>query len=146
MYDLDKTQEWLNRTLQMGKTPAVRGGRSPEPHARRHTTMSVAATALVIVLGMLLASWTRPGIRAGGGPGVVEVAGSARVADIVPMVPSPGVAPAPATAWPAARRPVSNAPALGWTPLALDGNVAPPPGYTAPPAPVWLDGAPRRSR
>jgi hypothetical protein len=135
MYDLDKTQEWLNRTIQLNSGPAVRGGVSSEPHARKHTAVSVLVAFVVIAVGMLLISWTR---GAGGtDANIVSAEGSSRVAPAPPRM-----APAFATAPPAIRAaPARPRPAAGWPALSLDGDIKPLPGHTAPPAPIWLDGA-----
>jgi hypothetical protein len=137
MYDLDKTQEWLNRTIQMSKGPAVRGGVSGEPHARKHTAASVLAAFAVILAGMLLMSWTR-GAGDGTGSTVVAVEARRRVAAAPSSSPPTvtGVASPPGNR---PRQPVNRVPA-GWPALSLDGDVTPLPGHTAPPAPVWLDG------
>jgi hypothetical protein len=57
VYDLDKTQEWLNRTIQINKTPPVRGGVSTDYRARRQTLSGIAA--LLLVIGGL-ALWPHP--------------------------------------------------------------------------------------
>ena len=57
VYDLDKTQEWLNRTIQINKTPPVRGGVRTDYRARRQTLSGIAA--LLLVIGGL-ALWPHP--------------------------------------------------------------------------------------
>lgn len=143
MYDLDKTQEWLNRTMQLGKTPAVRGGGTPDPNARKHTTLSVTAAFLIIILGMLLMSWTRMGARVDAGRILVGIEASVRVADAAPYRQAAGI-PIRGTISMASRPRAIVPESFGWPALSLDGNIVPLPGHTAPPAPVWLDGAPRR--
>lgn len=55
--DLDKTQEWLERTQQLGRTPAVRGGVAPDHRARRQT---IGAVGLVAGILLALAMVPRP--------------------------------------------------------------------------------------
>lgn len=135
LYDLDKTQEWLNRTLAIGKAPPIRGGIRPDRKARRTTAISLAATALVILLGILIAPWLR----------------SAPVADVV--VPKhdandrrPVVRMSQAS--PTVHQDLITRPAIIHPLLVgldsstpdLDGGIRPLPGHAAPPAPVYLDG------
>jgi len=147
MYDLDKTQEWLNRTIQLSKAPPVRGGVSSEPHARRDTVLSVGAAALVIILGMLLISWKRSGGEHIPISNVVEADSGARSAVATAPPQQPHTTMGPIHNSNTIHRPNSaaNPPAAIWSRSSLDGNVVPLPGHTAPPAPVWLDGAPRAS-
>jgi len=144
MYDLDKTQEWLNRTQQIGRTPALRGGLAPDYRARRHTALSVLFALTVVALGILLFTRLRPpALTSDSGEQFLTAPGSTRIAD---MSAAPSVAPA--TARPAARpyvrrvRPPSQLDFDAPDTL-LDGPVVPLPGHVAPPAPIWLDGVSR---
>ena len=139
IYDLDKTQEWLNRTIQLDRTPPVRGGLNTEPHARKHTALAVLGAIAAMALGIALMS--RTGIRAASAPArIVEIGGAARVQDNVSAaIPEPAAMRAPAPSRAKARA----SGAMAWPPLTLDGGVVPLPGHTAPPAPVWTDGVPR---
>lgn len=133
MYDLDKTQEWLNRTIQLHKGPAVRGGVSGEPHARKHTAVSVLVAFTVIFAGILLISWTRG--NSGAESDLISVEGSGRVSPSpTPAAPVVATSPVTRTATSPTRR------TADWPALSLDGDVKPLPGHTAPPAPIWLDG------
>jgi len=145
MYDLDKTQEWLNRTIQLNQPPPVRGGSTTDPHARRDTAASVACAVLVIALGILLVTWLRTG-SAGPGSSVVVVDG--RVPE--PQLKSGHYGQADVDLQPiVAAAPTIEARHLTprsrprWLGSSLDGNIVPLPGYSPPPAPVWLDGAAR---
>lgn len=55
--DLDKTQEWLNRTQQWSRTPAVRGGVETDHRSRRQ---AIAGLALVLLGILILALIPRP--------------------------------------------------------------------------------------
>jgi hypothetical protein len=148
MYDLDKTQEWLNRTMQLGKAPPVRGGVSPEPHARRYTMLSMGAAALVIILGMLLISWKRSGVGERiESSSVVDADSKTRVQVIIAPPQSSQASSFANRSSNSIHRPVPNhtPPVAVWSRTALDGNVTPLPGHTAPPAPIWLDGASHRT-
>jgi len=50
VYDLDKTQEWLNRTLAISREPPVRGGLRTDRKTRRQTIAGVGVVALVLLL------------------------------------------------------------------------------------------------
>src|ERR1700724_1362617 len=96
MYDLDKTQEWLNRTQQIGRTPALRGGLAPDHRGRRHTTLSVVFALTVVLLGSLLFRWLRPPILisdSGGqrltAPGPTRIADTATAASVAPAIARP---------------------------------------------------------
>lgn len=147
MYDLDKTQEWLNRTMQMSRPPAIRGGVQAEPNARRNTALSTAAAFVIIAGVMLLFSSTsvRPGLDSG--DAVVHMESQERIAEAPPLrEPSFSIAaqsPAPASL----RR--HSRPAriiFGRSAASLDGDIVPLPGHAAPPAPLWLDSAIRIPR
>jgi len=150
VYDLDKTQEWLNRTIQLSKDPPVRGGTSSEPHARRHTVLSIGAAAVVILLGMLLFSWRKSSVSESiTSPNVVEVDSKTRVQVMVAPPPQPSQASSfdgRSASTIHRPNPVINPPKPVWSRTALDGNLTPLPGHTAPPAPTWLDSASNRSR
>jgi hypothetical protein len=132
MYDLDKTQEWLNRTIQLNSGPAVRGGVSSEPHSRKHTVTSILVAFAVIAAGMLLMSWTR-GAGSAMDSRVAAADGQRRAA---PPANLPHVAVSPVVG----SAPVPARNTVNWPALSLDGDVRPLPGHSAPPAPVWLDG------
>ena len=55
--DLDRTQEWLNRTQSFPRTPPVRGGVNVDRKARRQTAFGVIIVLAAIVL---LALFPRP--------------------------------------------------------------------------------------
>ena len=144
MYDLDKTQEWLNRTLQLSRTPPIRGGTTSEPHGRRTTAVSVACAILIMALCIAITPWIR---TSGAGESSVVVA-QGRVSD---RGPSPNRAeslnrgevearPIAASAPTFAPRRDRVQPRATWIGTSLDGNIVPLPGYAPPPAPVWLDG------
>src|SRR5689334_6059877 len=50
VYDLDKTQEWLNRTMAIRREPPLRGGVRGDFKARRQTIAGVALVGLVLLL------------------------------------------------------------------------------------------------
>ena len=59
VYDLDKTQEWLNRTLAIRREPPVRGGVRTDHRTRRQTALGLGVVGLAL-LAMLLHAWLRP--------------------------------------------------------------------------------------
>ena len=136
IYDLDKTQEWLNRTQQIGRTPALRGGVAPDDRSRRHTILSVLFALSALLLICLVYTRLRPVVSASASDAqLLKPSGPTRVEDASATYPSarvdaPAITPPPS-------RPNFVAPALS-----LDGGIVPLPGHVAPSAPIWLDGVP----
>ena len=52
--DLDKTQDWLNRTQSISRGPAVRGGVDPDLRARRQTASGIALVVAAVLLLLFL--------------------------------------------------------------------------------------------
>lgn len=127
VYDLDRTQDWLRRTQQVGRPPPARGGLAPDVRARRQTLACVGASAAVLAGLALL-----PGPR-GPAPSAPRPVALARAR----WLPARAMG-APGGALDAAR--ATGAPATG-----MPGIASPSPAgsHVAPPAPVWLDGAAR---
>ncbi|MCC6727809.1 MAG: hypothetical protein IT208_00550 [Chthonomonadales bacterium] len=127
VYDLDRTQEWLRRTQQIGRPPPVRGGVVPDVRARRQTLACVGASAAVLAGLALL-----PGPR-GPAPAAPRAVALARARWL------------PARAMDASGAALHAARATGAPTSGMPGIASPPPAgsHVAPPAPVWLDGAAR---
>ena len=141
VYDLDKTQEWLNRTLAISKEPPVRGGLRPDHKARRQTALAIGIVALVLLVLALL-----PLRRA-----VVPVAAPLQEPLALAEPPAQFAAPVPVqprddltTKWLSSlQRHEDNRPILDVMPqpFARSRNIAVPPDQRVPPAaPIWLDG------
>src|SRR5579872_2333650 len=96
MYDLDKTQEWLDRTQQIGRTPALRGGVAPDDRSRRHTVLSVLFALSALLLICLLYTRLRPMAPASTSTDqLLKPSGPTRVEDRLVTYPSvPADAPA----------------------------------------------------
>lgn len=56
IYDLDKTQEWLNRTIQLNQPPPIRGGLVRDGRQIRHFAATVGIAAVILLLMIL---WPR---------------------------------------------------------------------------------------
>jgi hypothetical protein len=153
VYDLDKTQEWLNRTIQLNRTPPVRGGVRTDHRARRQT----AAGVLLFVSALTLIVWITTALRTSSVQPLAAPA-PAKAESVVaalPAVPAPEwiVRPQPPAFVPE-RQPAAPPPGLGWSGFSLrvkgashrsdrrtvDRSSAPPGTFAAPPAPTWLDG------
>lgn len=147
MYDLDRTQEWLNRTQALARVPAMRGG---DPEDRRpywQAAVGVAAVLLFVVSLIQLSGW-RP--RAAAPPPAPSSVAMASLAPIQSHEMLREVAPGRLIRLNA---PAPSAPETSYQPpIPLrDGKPLPPdtlllpPGHVSPPAPVWLD-TPQDSR
>ena len=60
VYDLDKTQQWLDRTLAINKQPPVRGGVKTDHRTRRQTLAGVMIVGIVL---LALALWPRAAVK-----------------------------------------------------------------------------------
>jgi hypothetical protein len=136
MYDLDKTQEWLNRTIQLDRRPPIRGGTTVEPHGRRTTVLSVACAVLLMALCIGITPW----IRTVGASESNVVVAEGRVQEARQPVNGPEAELAPIVASPPSTSKRLSQPRSTWIGTPLDGNIVPLPGYSPPPAPTWLDG------
>jgi hypothetical protein len=133
--NLDRTQEWLNRTQSWPRTPPVRGGAAPDPSARRQ---SIIGVALVLIGVLILVLIPRP-------ENTVTTAITPKVE--LPVASHPQVITASFAAPPIVRQRSTSTPLLPSLSLPLAVNsyfyreesplVRVPTDRVAPPAPVW---------
>lgn len=140
VYDLDKTQEWLNRTMQIGKEPPVRGGLKPD-RSRRQTLLALAGVLMILAGGILLA----PRLRSAS-PTTSEQ-GKLKPADgVTRVLPPPVVSPVPSTVDQTGLplsiplMPIAPSTRFGFDAPELDlsGGIRPLPGHVAPHVPLSL--------
>lgn len=150
MYDLDKTQAWLNRTIQLNKTPPVRGGVEPDSRLRRQTAGGVTLVAVALGCLMLL-----PRPQPDPNRGLVSQTEPTRVDQPKPEAPPKPLPPVdPMTeviTWDRTMRDLENGRGVSSTVFQQPGDnlyegVRPLPGHVAPPAPIFLDGEARGAR
>jgi hypothetical protein len=142
MYDLDRTQEWLNRTQALARVPAMRGGLSEDRRPYWQAAVGAAAVLLFVVFLIQLSGW-RP--RAAAPPPAPSSLPTASLAPIQSHEMLREVAPDRLIR---ANTASASVPETSYQPpIPLrDGKPLPPdtpllpPGYVSPPAPVWLDG------
>jgi hypothetical protein len=150
MYDLDKTQAWLERTIQLNKKPPVRGGVEPDVRLRRQTAGGVSLVAVALFCLTLL-----PRPEADTNRGLVRSEEPTRVDQPKPQAPPKPLPPVdPVTEviiWDRTMRDLEHGRGVSSTAFQQpDGNlyegIRIRPGAVPPPAPIFLDGEPRPSR
>ena len=128
VYDLDKTQEWLNRTQELRRKPAVRGGVLKDVRARNQALAGVGAV-MVAVLALALLPWSGRPTETHSIPNA-PVPQSARASSALEPAPALIASPSPKPAPP---------PAAVVPPIALPTGPSTPIPRAAPFAPIWLD-------
>jgi hypothetical protein len=143
MYDLDKTQEWLNRTQALNRVPAMRGGLQEDRRPYQQAAVGVAILLLFLVF-IIQSPRFRP--RVASPPPAPPSLPTASLAPIQSQEMLRGMTPSSLTR--AASPDSSGADnSFYMPPIPMrDGKPLPPdtpllpPGHVSPPAPVWLDG------
>jgi hypothetical protein len=134
--DLDKTQEWLNRTQAIRRTPPVRGGIVKDVRTNRETALCVLAGLLCIILVMLVPRPTPSPLErvelSAALPAVTDLAASASM-----------IQPHYTPAQPATGALISHRPTSQLTTNPITWNAPPPNDRIAPHAPIWLESEPR---
>jgi hypothetical protein len=148
MYDLDRTQEWLNRTQALHRVAAMRGGLQEDRRPYRQAAIG-AGIVLVFLLLLIQLSGSRPHIAAAPpAPPPLSTASLAPVLshEMLRDVAQDRLIRANAAASAAKTSYQPPIPLRDGRPLPPDTPLLPL-GHVSPPAPVWLDGlhSPRAS-
>jgi hypothetical protein len=144
VYDLDKTQQWLDRTLAIRREPPMRGGLKPDHKTRRQTAFGVALVALVILLLAMLPVRKQVVAAAAAAPATrLEKASENAPHSVLTPTIAPRAHDSRAPRWELASGSARGGRILGYIPQenrSYRGPTRPHSQMVAPPAPVWLDG------